>query len=65
MLYLFTLIGGSLTLSGRDLEWHVTDYSVGNATLLYSTAEIFTWKQFTDKAVVVVYGGPGELHELV
>lgn len=57
-------LGGSLTLSGRDSKWHVTDYSVGNDTLLYSTAEIFTWKQFEDKAVVVVYGGPGELHKL-
>lgn len=57
-------LGGSLTLSGRDSKWHVTDYSVGNDTLLYSTAEIFTWKKFTDKTVVVIYGGPGELHEL-
>ncbi len=57
-------LGGSLTLSGRDSKWHVTDYSVGKYTLLYSTAEIFTWKKFADKTVLVVYGGPGELHEL-
>jgi hypothetical protein len=31
---------------------------------LYSTAEIFTWKQFEDKTVLVVYGGLGEPHEL-
>ncbi|KAM3086216.1 hypothetical protein ACMFMF_000170 [Clarireedia jacksonii] len=57
-------LNGSLTLSGRDSKWHVTDYDVGGTTLLYSTAEIFTWKKFNNQTVVVVYGGPGELHEL-
>ena len=57
-------LGGSLTLSGRDSKWHVTDYNIGASTLLYSTAEIFTWKQFTGYSSLVVYGGPGELHEL-
>jgi hypothetical protein len=57
-------LGGSLTLSGRDSKWHVTDYDLGGTTLLYSTAEIFTWKKFEKSTVVVVYGGPGELHEL-
>lgn len=57
-------LGGSLTLSGRDSKWHVTDYDLGGTTLLYSSAEIFTWKKFEDKTVVVVYGGPGEQHEL-
>ncbi|KAL7947203.1 glycoside hydrolase family 35 protein [Trichoderma barbatum] len=55
--------GGSLTLNGRDSKFHVTDYPVGSHTLLYSTAEIFTWKAFTDKTVLVLYGGAGELHE--
>ena len=53
-----------MTLSGRDSKWHVTDYDLGGTTLLYSTAEIFTWKNFGKKTVLVVYGGPGELHEL-
>jgi hypothetical protein len=57
-------LNGSLTLSGRDSKWHVTDYDVGGTTLLYSTAEIFTWKNFGNKRALVVYGGPGELHEL-
>lgn len=57
-------LGGSLTLSGRDSKWHVTDYDIGGTTLLYSTAEIFTWKNFGKKTVLVVYGGPEELHEL-
>jgi hypothetical protein len=57
-------LGGSLTLSGRDSKWHVTDYDLGGTTLLYSTAEIFTWKRFDNKSALVVYGGPGEAHEL-
>ncbi|KAG4025228.1 hypothetical protein MFRU_063g00180 [Monilinia fructicola] len=55
---------GSLTLSGRDSKWHVTDYDIGGTVVLYSTAEIFTWKKFDDKTVLVVYGGPNEAHEL-
>jgi hypothetical protein len=57
-------LGGSLTLGRRDSKIHVTDYPVGDYTLLYSTAEIFTWKKFEDKTVLVVYGGPNEQHEL-
>ena len=57
-------LNGSLTLSGRDSKWHVTDYDLGGTNLLYSTAEIFTWKNFGKKTALVVYGGPGELHEL-
>lgn len=57
-------LGGSLTLSGRDSKWHVTDYDLGGTTLLYSTAEIFTWKKFERNTVLVVYGGPDEQHEL-
>ncbi|RFU78928.1 glycoside hydrolase family 35 [Trichoderma arundinaceum] len=55
--------GGSLTLNGRDSKFHVTDYPVGNYTLVYSTAEIFTWKEFTNRTVLVLYGGADELHE--
>lgn len=55
--------GGSLSLHGRDSKFHVTDYPVGDHVLLYSTAEIFTWKKFADKTVLVLYGGPDELHE--
>ena len=57
-------LGGILTLSGRDSKWHVTDYDLGGTNLLYSSAEIFTWKKFDGKTVLVVYGGPGEQHEL-
>lgn len=57
-------IDGTLTLSGRDSKFHVTDYDLGGTTLLYSSAEIFTWRKFEKKTVLVVYGGPGEQHEL-
>jgi hypothetical protein len=57
-------LGGSLTLSRRDSKWLVTDYDLGGTVLEYSTAEIFTWKKFGQNTFVVVYGGPGELHEL-
>ena len=56
--------GTSLTLSGRDSKTHVSDYDIGGATLVYSTAEVFTWHKYDDKTVLVVYGGPGETHEL-
>ena len=56
--------GGSLTLNGRDSKIHVTDYDLGGTNLLYSSAEIFTWKSDSSKTVLVVYGGAGETHEL-
>lgn len=57
-------LGGSLTLNGRDSKIHVTDYDVAGTNVLYSTAEVFTWKKFEDKKVLVVYGGAGEHHEI-
>lgn len=57
-------LGGKLSLNGRDSKFHVTDYDLGGVNLLYSTAEIFTWKKYGDKRVLVVYGGPNEQHEL-
>lgn len=57
-------LGGSLSLNGRDSKIHVTDYAVGEDTILYSTAEVLTWKKFGDKTVLVLYGGPDELHEV-
>ncbi|KAJ8113720.1 hypothetical protein OPT61_g4217 [Boeremia exigua] len=57
-------LGGQLLINGRDSKIHVTDYDVGGFNLLYSTAEIFTWKKYGSRSVVVVYGGPNERHEL-
>ncbi|KAF1989362.1 glycoside hydrolase family 35 protein [Aulographum hederae CBS 113979] len=55
----------SLTLNGRDSKMIVTDYPVGDFKLIYSTADIFTWKQYADKTVLVAYGGMNEEHELL
>ena len=56
-------LGGDLTLSGRDSKIHVTDYDVAGTNILYSTAEVFTWKKINNEKVVVLYGGLGEHHE--
>lgn len=55
---------GTLTLSGRDSKIHVVDYNVSDTSILYSTAEVFTWKKFGNTKTLVLYGGPGEHHEL-
>lgn len=57
-------LGGSLSLSGRDSKIHVADYDVAGTNILYSTAEVFTWKKFGDEKVLVLYGGSDEHHEL-
>ncbi|KAL5334625.1 putative beta-galactosidase A [Aspergillus crustosus] len=57
-------LGGSLVLNGRDSKIHVVDYDVTGTNILYSTAEVFTWKEFHDGKVLVLYGGQGEYHEL-
>lgn len=57
-------LGGTLSLHGRDSKVHVTDFSVADVNILYSTAEIFTWKSFEDHKILVVYGGDDEIHEL-
>jgi hypothetical protein len=57
-------LGGSLTLGPRDSKIHVVDYDVGGTTLLYSTAEVYTWKSFGNRTVLLVYGSAGEHHEL-
>ncbi|KAI5867902.1 glycoside hydrolase family 35 protein [Durotheca rogersii] len=58
------LANGTLTLNGRDSKVFVTDYAVpGGTTLLYSTAEVFTHIAVDNRAVLVLYGGPGEYNE--
>lgn len=58
-------LGGSLSLNGRDSKIVVADYAVGQDTVLYSTAEVFTWQQLPHKTVLVLYAGPGEMNEIV
>ncbi|KAK3987412.1 glycoside hydrolase superfamily [Cladorrhinum sp. PSN332] len=54
-----------LTLNGRDSKFYVTDYPIGFHTLIYCTAEIFTWQSYYDKTVLVLYGEVGESHEVL
>ncbi|RDB20455.1 putative beta-galactosidase A [Hypsizygus marmoreus] len=56
-------LGGALTLNGKDSKIHVVDYAAGSTTVLYSTAEIFTWATIDGKDIILVYGNAGELHE--
>ncbi|GFF73252.1 hypothetical protein IFM47457_03346 [Aspergillus lentulus] len=56
-------LGGSLVLHGRDSKVHVTDYEIGDMSLIYSSAEIYTWKRSGSKTVLLMYGGEGETHE--
>ena len=56
-------LGGVLSLHGRDSKIMVVDYLVGNYTILYSTAEIFTWQTQPGKIVLVAYAGPDETNE--
>lgn len=53
----------SLVLDGRDSKILVADYDFGGQTLLYSSAEVLTWKKYDNKTVLVLYGGPNESHE--
>ncbi|KAF9452019.1 glycoside hydrolase family 35 protein [Macrolepiota fuliginosa MF-IS2] len=57
------VLGGSLTLSGKDSKIHVVDYAAGSTTLLYSTSEILTWATIDGQDIILLYGNQGELHE--
>ncbi|KAF4413711.1 putative beta-galactosidase E [Colletotrichum fructicola] len=57
------MLGGELSLHGRDSKIHVTDYDVGGVHLVYSSGEIFTWKKYQDRRLLILYGGDGEEHE--
>lgn len=53
----------SLQLNGRQARWVVTDYALGNKTLLYSSGEVLTYGVF-DQPVVVLYLKQGQIGEL-
>ncbi|KAI9045309.1 glycoside hydrolase family 35 protein [Aspergillus affinis] len=57
------VLGGSLVLNGRDSKIHVTDYRMGDVSLVYSSAEIYTWKRSGSKMILLMYGGEAEQHE--
>ncbi|KAF2641762.1 hypothetical protein P280DRAFT_448976 [Massarina eburnea CBS 473.64] len=52
----------SLQLAGRQSRWIVTDYAIGNETLLYSSAEVLTYGIF-DHPVIVFYVREGQTGE--
>jgi len=52
----------SMQLAGRQSRWVVTDYDVGNKTLLYSSAEIATYGLFY-RPVIVFYTREGQTGE--
>lgn len=52
----------SMQLKGRQSRWVVTDYAVGNETLLYSSGEVLTYGLF-DRPVLVFYLKEGQTGE--
>lgn len=52
----------SLQLKGRQARWVVTDYALGNETLLYSSGEVLTYGTF-DQPVVIFYLKEGQTGE--
>lgn len=52
----------SMQLNGRQSRWVVTDYPIGNQTLLYSSAEVLTHGTF-DRTVAVFYIREGQTGE--
>jgi Glycosyl hydrolases family 35/Beta-galactosidase, domain 2 len=54
----------TITLHGRDSKILVIDYDIGGTNLAYSTAEIFTWKSYPHKTVLIVYSDDGDNNEL-
>jgi hypothetical protein len=51
---------GSIVLDGHQSKIIVTDFSIGNNTLTYSTAEVLTYALLDSKPVVVLSAGVGE-----
>ena len=52
--YSIAALGGSLQVSGRDSKIHLSDYDLGGAyKILYSSGEVFTWKKFASKTIVL------------
>ncbi|KAK8241216.1 putative beta-galactosidase C [Phyllosticta capitalensis] len=66
-LYVNTSLGPitvpNVSLEGRQSRIVVTDYPIGDSTLLYSSAEILTYGIF-DVPVVVFYLNPGQVGEI-
>ena len=57
-------LGGCLSLIGRDSKMYFTDFDICGVSVLYSTGDLFTWKQYGSQRVLIVYSGAGEINEL-
>ena len=58
-------LSSDLTLNGRDSKIHVTDYKHGGPIkILYSTADIFTWKTYGSNTILILYSGLNENNEI-
>ena len=58
-------LSSDLTLNGRDSKIHVTDYNLGGSiNILYSTADIFTWKTYVSSTILILYSGLDEMNEI-
>jgi beta-galactosidase GanA len=56
---------GTLRLAGQDAKTLVADYDVDGQHLVYSTSEIMTHLQQSNRAVLLLYGRNGEAGETV
>lgn len=50
----------NMQLNGRQSRWVITDYAIGNETLLYSSAEVLAYGTF-NQPVVVLYLKEGQV----
>lgn len=58
-------LSADLTLNGRDSKIYVTDYELGcSVHLLYSTADVFTWKKYETMNILILYNGLHEVNEV-
>jgi beta-galactosidase GanA len=56
---------GTLRLNGQDAKTLVADYDVDGQHLVYSTSEIMTHLQYSNRSVLLLYGRDGETGETV
>ncbi|KAF3284641.1 hypothetical protein TWF970_010935 [Orbilia oligospora] len=52
-----------LELQARDSNILLVDYKAGETHIIYSTAELYTWKEIDGVNYIILYGDPNEKHE--
>ncbi|EPS37421.1 hypothetical protein H072_8897 [Dactylellina haptotyla CBS 200.50] len=55
--------GPPLDLQARDSNILLVDYMAGPTHIIYTTAEVYSWKTIDDITYVIVYGDENEHHE--